>query len=52
MSVNKQDFTIVAQCILDELVNDITGENEDWLFGKKPSDNVLHRLQRSIVPIM
>lgn len=41
MSVNKQDFTIVAQCILDELVNDITGENEDWLFGKKPSDNVM-----------
>lgn len=41
MSVNKKDYTIVAECLLDELVKDITGENEDWLFGKKPSDNVM-----------
>lgn len=41
MSVSKKDYTIVAECLLDELVKDITGENEDWLFGKKPSDNVM-----------
>ena len=41
MSVNKRDYTIVAKGLIDELVSDITGENEEWLFGKIPSDNVM-----------
>lgn len=41
MSVNKKDYTIVARHLLNELISDITGENEGWLFGKRPSDCVM-----------
>ena len=41
MSINKKDYTLVARQLLKELINDITGENEGWLFGKKPSDCVM-----------
>ena len=39
--INKKDYTLVAESIVDELIKDITGENEDWLFGKIPSKNVM-----------
>lgn len=38
---NKKNFTIVANTLLDELLSDITGQNEDWLFGKTPSEHVM-----------
>lgn len=41
MSINKKDYTLVARKLLKELLDDITGENESWLFGKKPSDCVM-----------
>ena len=41
MSINKKNFTIVAKNLLNELLLDISGENEDWLFGKKPSEHVM-----------
>lgn len=41
MNIEKSDYTIVAQYLVKELVADITGENEEWLFGKKPSENVM-----------
>ena len=41
MSINKLNYTIVAQELIKELTNNITGNNEDWLFGKVPSKHVM-----------
>lgn len=41
MSINKNDYTIVAKELVTELIRDITGENEEWLFGKVPSEHVM-----------
>ena len=41
MKTNKNDYTIVAYELITELVNNITGNDEDWLFGKVPSQNVM-----------
>jgi len=41
MKINKQNCTIVAESLKDELIRDITGSNEDWLFGKVPSEHVM-----------
>ena len=38
---DKNNFTVVANALLDELIGDVTGQNEEWLFGKTPSDNVM-----------
>ena len=41
MKINKNDCTLVAESLKDELIQDITGNNEEWLFGKVPSENVM-----------
>ena len=41
MGKEKQNSIIVAKTVLNELLQDITGENEEWLFGKIPSKNVM-----------
>ncbi len=41
MNINKKNYTIVAKSLAKELIDDITGDNEDWLFGKKPSESVM-----------
>lgn len=41
MKINKKDFTLVAEKLRDELLSNITGENEEWLFGKIPSQHVM-----------
>ena len=41
MKINKQNCTIVAESLKDELIRDITGSNEEWLFGKTPSEHVM-----------
>ena len=40
-NVNKKNYTIVAKSLTKEILDDITGENEEWLFGKIPSKSVL-----------
>lgn len=41
MNIDNKDYTLVAQNLAHELISDITGENEEWLFGKIPSENVM-----------
>lgn len=41
MNINKKNYTIVAEQLINELKDNITGNNEEWLFGKKPSEHVM-----------
>ena len=41
MKINKNDYTIVAKELTNELIRKITGDDEDWLFGKTPSEHVM-----------
>ena len=40
-NINKHDAQLVAQELVESLRREITGEDEEWLFGKKPSDSVM-----------
>lgn len=40
-NISKKDYTLVAKELVKELIDDITGENEEWLFGKIPSEHVM-----------
>lgn len=39
--INKKNCTIIAEELLNSLTKKITGEDEEWLFGKRPSDCVM-----------
>ena len=41
MKINKNDYTIIAKELTKELIDKITGNDEEWLFGKIPSKNVM-----------
>ena len=41
MDREKHNSTVVAKAALHELLSEINGENEEWLFGKIPSENVM-----------
>ena len=41
MKNNKENYTLVAKELAKELINDISGENEEWLFGEVPSKNIM-----------
>ena len=40
-NVNKSDAQLVAKELVENLRREITGEDEEWLFGRKPSESVM-----------